>query len=170
MDVHCKLMTTNSITAAAFSDTCQWRTARALVNLSKTYTNTQAIQLSESRIFIKSRHCKFISPAAYLLGHHLQTQATSNPDSKATRTVASGTHDHNLLTTSSLIKRVIKRVARRIDPRCTFPEMRILLKESGTFICLISQKTAGTNPKRFFCTGITAESSEAGSSSSSKSS
>lgn len=37
MDVHCKIMTTNSITAAAFPDTCQWRTSRAfnLVNLSR---------------------------------------------------------------------------------------------------------------------------------------
>ena len=157
MDVHCKLMTTDSITAAAFSDTCQWRTARALVNLSKTYTNTQAIELSESRIFIKSRHCKF-SLVAYLLGHHLQTQAT--------RTVASGTHDHNLLTTSSLIAELSRELLVESIPAVRSLEMRILLKESGTFICLISQKTASTNPKRFFCTGTAAESSEAGSSSS----
>lgn len=75
IDVTCKVLTTNSITAAAFSDTCQWRTARALVNLSRPTRNIQAIELSESRIFIKSRHCKS-HPVAYLLARHLQTQAT----------------------------------------------------------------------------------------------
>lgn len=75
--------------------------------LVKNYTNIRAIELSESRIFINSRHCKF-NPVAYLLARQLQTQATGNPDSKATRTVASGTHDHNLLTTNSLIEELTR--------------------------------------------------------------
>jgi len=149
MDVHCKIMTTNSITAAAFPDTCQMENITSIGELVKTYTNIQAIELSESRIFIKSRHCRF-SPVAYLLGRHLQTQATSNPDSKPTRTGASGTLDDNLLTTSSLIEEVSRELLVESIPAVRSPEMIILLKESGTFICLNSQKTASTNPKRFF--------------------